>query len=56
MRDYKTIGIRLSPQEAKSIELLARNSELTISELVRLWLEQAARQAWHERQAQERGE
>jgi hypothetical protein len=49
MRDYKTIGIRLSAYEARSIEMVARDNELTISELVRLWLEQAARQAWRER-------
>jgi transposase-like protein len=45
MRDYKQIGIRLSQHEAKTIEQLARDNELTVSELVRLWLEQAARQA-----------
>lgn len=56
MRDYKTIGIRLSAHETKAIEQLARDKELTMSELVRLWLEQAARQAWHERQAQKGGE
>ena len=50
MRDSKTIGIRLSAHEARSIETLARDNELTVSELVRLWLEHAARQAWHERQ------
>jgi hypothetical protein len=50
MRDYKTIGIRLSAHEATAITQLAKNKELTISELVRLWLEQAGRQAWRDRQ------
>jgi hypothetical protein len=49
MRDYKTIGIRLSAHETKAIERLARDKEVTVTELVRLLHEQAARQAWHER-------
>jgi hypothetical protein len=56
MRGHKQIGVRLSEGETKLLEQLARDKELTISELVRLWLEQAARQAWRERQAQRGGE
>jgi hypothetical protein len=56
MRGYKQIGVRLSEGETKLLERLASDKELTVSELVRLWLEQAARQAWHERHAQKGGE
>jgi hypothetical protein len=56
VRDHKQIGVRLSKYEANLLEQLACDKELTVSELVRLWLEQAARQAWHERQAQKGGE
>jgi hypothetical protein len=48
MKDFKTVSVRLSKHEAKVIERLARDKELTVSELVRLWLEQAARQAWQQ--------
>jgi hypothetical protein len=50
MRGHKVLSVRMSEGETKLLELLAKNKELTVSELVRLWLEQAARQAWHERQ------
>jgi hypothetical protein len=50
MRGHKQIGVRLSEGETKLLEQLARDKELTISELVRLWLEQAAREAWHKQQ------
>jgi hypothetical protein len=50
MRGHKQIGVRLSEGETKLLEQLARDKELTISELVRLWLEEAARQVWRERQ------
>jgi hypothetical protein len=56
MRGYKQIGVRLSEGETKLLERLASDNELTVSELVRLWLEQAARQAWRERQALKGGE
>jgi hypothetical protein len=50
MRGHKVLSVRLSEGETKLIEKLARDKELTVSELVRLWLEQAPRQAWHEQQ------
>jgi hypothetical protein len=50
MRGHKVLSVRLSEGETKLLEQMAGGKELTISELVRLWLEQAARQAWHERQ------
>lgn len=46
MHDYKVLSVRLSQHEAKSLERLARDQELTLSELVRLWLEQAAHHAF----------
>lgn len=49
MKGHKVLSVRLSEGETKLLEQLARAKEVTVSELVRLWLEQAARQAWHER-------
>jgi hypothetical protein len=45
MKDFKTVSVRLSEYEATSIEKMARDKELTVSELVRIWLEQAAQKA-----------
>jgi hypothetical protein len=42
MRDYKVLSVRLSRQEAQAMDRLARDRGLTVSELVRWWLEQAA--------------
>jgi hypothetical protein len=50
MRDYKQIGVRLSKHEATFLERLACDKELTVSELVRMWLERAAREVWREQQ------
>jgi hypothetical protein len=50
MRDYKTVGIRLNKQETAVIERLARGKELTVSELVRLWLQEAAKQERRQQQ------
>jgi hypothetical protein len=50
MKGHKVLSVRLSEGETKLLEHLARDKELTVSELVRLWLERAAREAWHERQ------
>jgi antitoxin component of RelBE/YafQ-DinJ toxin-antitoxin module len=48
MKDFKTVSVRLSKHEAKAIEQFARDKGVTVSELVRLWLEQAAKQAWQQ--------
>jgi hypothetical protein len=50
VRCHKVLSVRLSGGETKQLEQLARDKELTISELVRIWLEQASRQAWREGQ------
>jgi hypothetical protein len=50
MRVHKVLSVRLSEGETKLLEQMAGDKELTVSELVRLWLEQAARQAWREQQ------
>jgi hypothetical protein len=55
MRGHKVLSVRLSEGETKILEQLACNTELTPSELVRYWIEQAARQAWREGQTQKGG-
>jgi hypothetical protein len=50
MRQAKVLSVRLSEGESKLLERLARDKELTPSELVRMWLERAAREVWREQQ------
>jgi hypothetical protein len=50
MRQAKVLSVRLSEGENELLEQLARDKELTVSELVRMWLERAAREAWREQQ------
>jgi predicted HicB family RNase H-like nuclease len=41
----RQIGVRLNKHEAKAIEELAKAQDVSVSELVRRWLEQAVREA-----------
>jgi predicted transcriptional regulator len=53
MRDFKTVGVRLSKAEDQQLTKLAQAAGVTASELIRQWLEKEAREAWRQAQTQQ---